>query len=112
MTIAQAPESAKYQGMPRNAIDAGVVDVVKPADHMSELLLGYAKNLTKPVLPTPESTTSQTLRKIFLLLRERTKNDFSLYKDNTIHRRIERRMQVHQIQSLNHYRRYLLDNPH
>jgi len=112
MTIAQAPESAKYPGMPCNAITAEVVDVVKPSDQISELLLDYAKTLTKPVLPTHETTTSQTLKKIFILLRERTRNDFSLYKDNTVYRRIERRMHVHQIESLNHYRRYLLEDQH
>lgn len=31
MTIAQDPSSAKYQNMPRNAIAAGVVDLVQPA---------------------------------------------------------------------------------
>ncbi|MEP6933040.1 MAG: CheR family methyltransferase, partial [Nitrospirota bacterium] len=112
MTIAQAPESAKYDGMPRSAIAEGVVDVVKPVEQIPELLLDYAKNLRKPVLPIPDTSASQMLQKIFLLLRERTKNDFSLYKDSTIHRRIERRMHVHQIESLNHYRRYLLENPH
>ena len=36
MTIAQEPQSAKYQGMPRSAMGAGVVDVVQPASQMSE----------------------------------------------------------------------------
>ena len=47
MTIAQDPQSAKYQGMPRSAIAAGVVDVVKPAGQMSEPLRAYARSLTK-----------------------------------------------------------------
>jgi len=112
MTIAQEPQSAKYQGMPRSAIAAGVVDVVKPAGQMSEPLLAYARSLTRPALPLPESDASQMLRKIFILLRDRTGNDFSLYKENTIHRRIERRMNVHQIGTLKQYLRFLLANPH
>lgn len=112
MTIAQEPQSAKYQGMPRSAIAAGVVDVVKPAGQLSEPLHAYARSLAKPLQPLPESDASQTLRKIFILLRDRTGNDFSLYKESTIHRRIERRMNVHQIENLRQYLRFVLSNPH
>jgi len=52
------------------------------------------------------------LRKIFILLRDRTGNDFTLYKENTIHRRIERRMHVHQIEDVRQYLRFVLANPH
>ena len=112
LTIAQEPSSAKYQGMPRSAIAAGVVDVVKPPDQMSEPLLAYTRSLTRPALPLPEHEGSQTLRKIFILLRDRTGNDFTLYKENTIHRRIERRMHVHQIENVRQYLRFVLANPH
>ncbi len=112
MTIAQDPQSAKYQGMPRSAITAGVVDVVQPASQMSEPLRAYARSLTRPAPPLPEHDASQTLQKIFILLRDRTGNDFALYKENTIHRRIERRMNVHQIENLRQYLRFVLANPH
>ena len=111
MTIAQEPQSAKYQGMPRNAITAGVVDVVQPADQMSEPLLAYARSLTTPASSLPEREVSQTLQKIFILLRDRTGNDFVLYKESTIHRRIERRMNVHQIANMRQYLRFVQSNP-
>ena len=112
MTIAQDPQSAKYQGMPRSAIAAGVVDVAKPAGQMSEPLRAYAHSLAKPLLPLPEPDAIQGLRKIFILLRDRTGNDFALYKENTIRRRIERRMNVHQIETPKQYLRFVLANPH
>jgi len=112
MTIAQDPQSAKYQSMPRSAITAGVIDVVQPPGQMAEPLRAYARSLTKPVLLLPEGDISQTMRKIFILLRDRTGNDFSLYKENTIQRRIERRMNVHQIENLKSYLRFVLSNPH
>ena len=112
MTIAQDPQSAKYQSMPRSAITAGVADVVQPVGLMAEPLRAYARSLTKPAQLLPERDASQTLRKIFILLRDRTGNDFSLYKENTIHRRIERRMNVHQIENLKSYLRFVLANPH
>lgn len=112
LTIAQEPQSAKYQGMPRSAISAGVVDVVQSASQMSEPLRAYARSLTRPVLPLPEGDASQSLHKIFILLRDRTGTDFALYKENTIHRRIQRRMHVHQIKTLQQYVRFVLANPH
>ena len=112
MTMAQDPQAAKYQGMPRSAIAAGVVDVVRPAGQMSEPVLAYARTLTKPGLLLPEQDADQTLQKIFLLLRDRTGNDFAVYKANTIQRRIERRMNVHQIENLKQYLRFVLTNPH
>jgi two-component system CheB/CheR fusion protein len=112
LTIAQEPQSAKYQGMPRSAITAGVVDLVQPASQLSEPLLAYARSFTKPALPLPERDAPQTLHKIFILLRDRTGTDFALYKENTIDRRIERRMHMHQIETLHQYLRFVLANPH
>jgi two-component system CheB/CheR fusion protein len=112
LTIAQDPQSAKYQSMPGNAIAAGVIDVVQPASRMAEPLQAYARSLTRPAQLLPERNASQMLRKIFILLRDRTGNDFSLYKENTIQRRIERRMNVHQIENLRQYLRFVLANPH
>ncbi|MDP3089621.1 MAG: CheR family methyltransferase [Nitrospira sp.] len=112
MTIAQEPQSAKYQNMPRSAISSEVIDVVQPPGQMAEPLRAYARSSTKPALPLPEGDGSQTLRKLFILLRDRTGNDFSLYKENTIQRRLERRMNVHQIENLKSYLRFVLSNPH
>ena len=111
MTIAQDPQTAKYQGMPRSAMTAGVVDVILPPDQMPESLRGYALSLTKQAALLPEPDASQTLHKIFILLRDRTGNDFSLYKANTIQRRIERRMKVHQIENPRQYLRFMQANP-
>lgn len=112
MTIAQDPQTAKYQGMPRSAIAAGVVNVVLPAGHMLETLLAYARSLTKPIHQLSEHDTAQTLQKLFILLRDRTGNDFALYKENAIRRRLERRMNVHQIENVRHYLRFVQENPH
>ncbi|MGH7180782.1 MAG: CheR family methyltransferase, partial [Nitrospiraceae bacterium] len=98
--------------MPRSAMAAGVVDVVQAAGQMSEPLRSYARTLTKPLQPLSDSDKSQTLRKIFILLRDRTGNDFALYKENTIHRRVERRMNLHQIEHVRQYLQFVLANPH
>ena len=110
LTIAQDPQTAKYQGMPHSAITAGVVDVVQPVGRMSEPLLAYAQSLMKPILSLSDRESNQTLHKICILLRERTGNNFALYKELTIQRRIERRMHVHQIESLTQYFQFILAN--
>lgn len=115
MTMAQEPKSAKYAGMPHSAIQTGSIDYVRAPSEMPAQLLSYVRGpYLTPVSPLPgqDAETGDILHKIFVLLRDRTGNDFSLYKANTIRRRIERRMNVHQIEDPKHYLRYLLRNPH
>ena len=80
---------------------------------MPKKLLSYQKsshNILKKIL-TPQDKTIQLLRKIFILIRNRTGQDFSQYKKSTINRRIGRRMNIHQIEELPQYLRYLQENP-
>ena len=114
MAMAQAPESATYDGMPRSAIGTGLVDYVLPPNKMPEQLIAYVRHAfgrkPKPVIAAALKT-GDTLQKVFILLRTQSGHDFSHYKQNTIHRRIERRMAVAQIDRLEDYVRYLQQNP-
>ena len=62
-----------------------------------------------PSVPAPKAENA--LKKIFILLRAQTGHDFSQYKPSTIHRRIERRMAVHQIETMDEYVKYLQQTP-
>ncbi len=116
MTMAQEPQSAKYTGMPQSAIATGIIDYVCPPAYMPEQILSYIRG--PYLVPMPASldqendVVGQFMPKVFVLLRDRTGNDFSLYRTNTIRRRIERRMNIHQIEAPKQYLRYLLANPH
>jgi two-component system CheB/CheR fusion protein len=116
MAMVQEPTSAKYSGMPSSAIATGCVDFILPPEKMAEQLASYANGAyisCRPEGANPvQMLSEEPLQKIFLLLRSRTGNDFSSYKKNTICRRIERRMNVHQIENPNQYVRYLQENPH
>ena len=57
--------------------------------------------------PAGGSDTENAMKKIFILLRSQTGHDFSQYKPSTINRRIQRRMAVHQIDTMDGYVRYL-----
>ena len=72
---------------------------------MPEKLISYTKSSSKILkkILTPEDETIQALRKIFILIRNRTGHDFSQYKKSTINRRIGRRMNIHQIEDMSQY---------
>jgi two-component system, chemotaxis family, CheB/CheR fusion protein len=113
MVMVQDEESAKYEGMPRSAISTGLVDYVLPPGEMPGQLVKYTRHATRKAAPRIApigGPIPQALQKIFVILRARTEHDFSLYKKNTICRRIERRMNVHQIDGISDYVRYLQES--
>ncbi len=114
MVMAQNTASSEFDGMPRNAIATGLVDYQLPPAEMPTQLMTYAAHafgkLPRTILPvTPK--TEGALKKIFVLLRAQTGHDFSQYKPSTIYRRIERRMAVHQIETIDAYVKYLQQTP-
>ena len=113
VVFVQDPASAKFDSMPRSAIDAGVADVVAPVGELPGKIIAYLERaplLTKPGLLL-ESKAQSALEKVVILLRSHTGNDFSLYKKSTVYRRIERRMGIHQVEGIAEYVRFLQHNP-
>ena len=113
LVLVQDPASAKFDGMPRSAVDAGLADITAPADELPEKILAWLRR-TPLIAPTEvelDDKTQSALEKIVILLRTRTGHDFSLYKRNTLYRRIERRMGIHRIGKMVSYVRYLQENP-
>ena len=113
MAMVQDESQAKYDGMPRSAIDTGLVDFVLPVEELGPALVKYVqypelKNVETSHLP--HQKFQNFLQKIFGLIRAQTGHDFSHYKQNTIRRRIERRLAVHQIAELTDYMRFLPAN--
>ena len=113
MTMAQQPQSAKYAGMPSSAIATGLIDYTLAPEQMAEQLIAYAQSayigtgLRKEEL---RAFPADSLQKVFMLLRSRSGHDFSAYKDNTIRRRIQRRMNIHQLSAPEDYIDFLQNN--
>ena len=106
MVIVQAPETAQYDGMPRSAIAAGVVDYVLPVEAMPDVLVRYARHwyINGAVAPPPKvQKAPDSLTTIIGLLRARVKYDFSCYKKGTLERRIQRRMGLKHLQETGEY---------
>lgn len=113
VVLVQDPATAKFDGMPQSAIHAVVVDILAPANELPQKLLALLKHSPSIIPKTVLDDTSKTsLEKITILLRTHTGHDFSMYKKNTLLRRIERRMNVHLIDTAAHYVRFLQENPH
>lgn len=113
LVLAQEPASAKFDSMPRSVIDAGLADIVAPVEDLPGKILAYLKRapLAAKSDEVVEAKMRGGLEKILILLRTRTGHDFSFYKKNTLYRRIERRMGIHQIDKIASYVRFLNENP-
>ena len=115
MVIAQDPESAKFDGMPRSAIATGLADYILSPEEMPAQLIEYTQHLftlqTTREIPLPIEDP-EALQRIFVLLRRHSKHDFSLYKQNTVYRRLERRMAVNRIERMTDYALFVQQSPH
>lgn len=102
LVMVQKPESAKFDGMPRSALQTRMVDFVLDPDGLREKLLQYADY---PLLATGDvaSPTMSSLQKVLEVLRSATDVDFTQYRISTLSRRVERRMQLNQIADLETY---------
>lgn len=106
--IAQSLESAKSDGMPESAISTGIVDTILTPSEMPEKIIYYVKNKMKKQTIIPIIIYDEKiLKEIFLLLQNETSHDFSMYKPSTISRRIERRLAVNKIDTIQEYHEYL-----
>ena len=102
LVIAQDPDEADYDGMPRSAIMTGAVDLVLPVAKIPDALITYDRrmNLSRGHDgSSPQKSAQDWLPEIIDLLRTKTAHDFRLYKQGTLQRRIERRMAMAAIET-------------
>lgn len=107
-------DTARFDGMPHSAVRTRLVDFVTAPNDMPEKLLHYVSNQRDLTLTTNKELAQDqetALTKLFAILRTKTEIDFSDYKPNTILRRIERRLKINQIESLDSYVLYLQQSP-
>ena len=113
MVMIQDPKSAKFDSMPSSAIKTGLADYILPPEEMPDQLIKYTSQRTKGFFldkAIADDKIPDSFQKIFILLRTHTGHDFSLYKQNTICRRVERRMNISQLDNIPNYIRLLQEN--
>ncbi len=103
ITFAQ-DSSAKFMGMPHNAIDSGFVDLVLAPEEIAKEITELSR-ATKNILPPEkmEEEENAELKKIYTLIHTKYNVDFTQYKPNTIIRRIYRRMNLNKVSNPNQY---------
>ncbi len=135
-TFAQDEDTAKYDSMPRSAVATEGVDyVLAPAAIALEIdrLISARNGVTSGTKPAARpdrnlrrlhrdgngtdevrwenNAPDEALQKLFLIVREKAGLDFSLYRINTVRRRVARRMAAHRLNNLNAYTRILAEDP-
>jgi two-component system CheB/CheR fusion protein len=114
LVIAQDPTTATYDSMPKSVIENRSADYVLAPKDMAEKLLDfvmkpYQHMHKKNAFDQPKVVN--TLQKVLQLLHNHTGHDFSLYKQNTLFRRLERRLHTHQLTSMEQYVQLLQNDP-
>ena len=110
-TIVQDPETAKYDGMPKAAIETGCVDQLSTPDKIGHELASIAQFPRLVVQKSADAAQRDTVDEIFRLVRQRTDIDFSQYKPNTLKRRLERRLAANRIETIEGYLKYVTKTP-
>ncbi len=107
LVIAQDPDTAQFDTMPRSAIATGLVDFVLPPERMPEALVEYLRHPYvrggEPAAVLAAEGKPGGVQDILALVLAQTGCDFRCYKTNTILRRIERRMGLHRIADVAQY---------
>ena len=106
LVIAQDPDEAEYDGMPRSAIMTGAVDLVLPVAEIPEILAKYGRRKAQ----APDDHPPDRLAEIVNVVRTKTSHDFTLYKPGTLMRRIERRMALAGVDDIGRYLDLLREN--
>ncbi|WP_133140629.1 CheR family methyltransferase [Legionella genomosp. 1] len=110
LVIVQTVNSALYDGMPKSAISTGLANYVLSPDLMFSSIAQYIAHFRDNALPLADSVSDE-ISQILVLLNTHTGHDFSLYKPNTIFRRIQKRLNLLQIDNLRFYIHYLQQHP-
>lgn len=110
--LVQDPATAKFNSMPQSAIKTTLPDIIAPVEELPAKLIHFLKfNSSIKVDLEINLKNNVNIDKIIILLREKTGHDFHLYKKSTLFRRIERRKNIHNINILANYVRFLEENP-
>lgn len=115
LVIVQEPGSAKFDGMPVSANNTGMADVLLVPGQMGETIIKYIRHPFfsegRSLLKDAAVEKKEVLNEIFQILKRQSSINFSLYKASTVARRIERRMSINQLTTLEAYLRLIIDSP-
>ncbi|MEB8347173.1 ATP-binding protein [Flavobacteriaceae bacterium KMM 6898] len=113
ITFAEDPKTAAWDGMPKNAIDSGVVDFVLPVEEIPAKIINiHSLSGTNAITANSEKNKmgANGLKEILSVVQQHSGVDFSYYKEPTILRRIDRRIAINQIEAHRDYLGFLSES--
>jgi hypothetical protein len=110
LIIAQAPESAKFDGMPRSAIATGFADLILNPDSIAREMAHISRSIADAGRRL-QLSDGDLMSQVFFILKKVTNINYSYYKQTTVLRRIERRIVVTHNRNLQEYVNYMSNNP-
>ena len=114
LVLVQDPATAEYPSMPASAVATLLADQVLSAEELAArlyTLVTQQPGLRQEDLYPEEGRLSASLQTVLLLIQAQTGHDFTQYKQSTVLRRINRRMQMHNLSSIGQYARYVRETP-
>jgi two-component system CheB/CheR fusion protein len=114
LIIVQTEETAKFDGMPRSALETGVVDLLLSPEDIGPTLQRFVQNPVIGELPSSGDTPpvdEDSMNRLLRMLRNAHGIDFSYYKSGTVRRRIERRLMLNHSNDFEHYVAKVEDSP-
>lgn len=112
--MVQDDQTAKFDGMPRSSISTGMVDLVLSPSLLAEELANYVRHpfINKNVAIESQLLQNQNVfNKIITTLHDVKNVDFSNYKQNTLIRRLEKRISINRFEKVTDYVSYLMVTP-
>ena len=110
--MVQDPETAQFDGMPNSAIATNIVDFVIPTKQMVDFLLKISSQRLKLSIEENLAESNDVpFLKILEQIRKTTGIDFKQYKRSTLLRRLEKRMNLKNLEYLHDYLILLINNP-
>ncbi|MGB3918239.1 MAG: chemotaxis protein CheB [Thiothrix litoralis] len=112
ITLAQLESTARFDSMPHSAIGTGHVDLALPPEDIAQQIhdMLAQPDISFLFASKPEPSEDE-IQEILRMLLDQTGTDFRDYKRNTLLRRIERRMTVHNCKQLSEYAAFLKQKP-
>ncbi|HEY5673592.1 MAG TPA: chemotaxis protein CheB, partial [Malonomonas sp.] len=115
LVMVQDETSAQYQGMPKSAIETGLVDLVLPAEDIPGKIVEYVR-FAEDVRQSGQNTANmpelaKQLPRIFNLIRNQFRLDLNDYQPEPVMRSIERRMLLVGMTTPAAYVEFLLKTP-
>ncbi|MGB5820853.1 MAG: chemotaxis protein CheB [Saonia sp.] len=111
MVMVQDPLQAKFDGMPRSALNTGLVDYTLPVEQLPTELIHFVDNpKSNGATENQIEQDKETLNRIIHQIRNITQFDFRYYKRPTLVRRIARRISINKLHNQKEYLDFLFEN--